>query len=63
MHVHSVLLCRNSKRGEIRMRGDVLLPRSFVRVGAYGVLAECGDSAAMPAGELFLACVSVVDGD
>src|SRR5438552_4137904 len=63
MHVHSALLCGSSKRSEIHVRGDVLLSGSFVRVGAHGVLAECGDSAAMPASELFLASVSVVDGD
>ena len=61
--MHSVLLRGCGKRGEIHVGGDVLFSGSFVRVGAHGVLAKCCECAAMASGELFLASVSVVDGD
>ena len=61
--MHAVLLCGGSKRGEVDVCGDVLLAGSLIGIGARGVLAKCGDTTAVAAGELLLARISVVDGD
>src|SRR5437868_12762438 len=63
MRVHSILLCRSGKRGEVHVCGDVLVAGSLIRVGAQGVLTKRCDRTAMASGELFLASVSVVDRD
>src|ERR1700720_2449232 len=63
MHQQSVLLRGRRKCGEIHLRSNVLFSGSFVGIGAYGVLTKRCECSATPASKLFLAGVSVVDGD